>query len=1099
VESVFHYISSPSAAVRLDAACTHVDPFVGDGGILIVGASRAAADELAFRLAERRGGLFDVRRAGFTETALRLARLTLAEAGASPSGALGVEAMTTRVAFDAHRTGALEYFDPVAAMPGFPRAASRTLNELQMAAVSSDALRALGPAGADLARLLDGVDREAERTGTVPRAAALAAAARALRAQPDALGATTLVLLDLAIASTVDEAFVAALVDAATTVIAVSPAGDDRAAAMYRRIAGSGTVARLKPGPTPGPTADPPPALTRLQSFLFSVDPPPVADSDSTVRVFSAPGEGREAVEIARRILDEASRGVRFDQMAVLLRAPHTYFGLIEHAFSRAGVPVWFERGTRRPDAAGRAFLALLACADENLSARRFAEYLSLGQVPISDGDDRAEWSPSIDEVIESLIPSADRPEDGVPLDEAPGPEERDGDRIVAGTLQAPWRWEELLVEAYVIQGLDRWRRRLPGLREEYEVRLRELAEEDPDSPRIAALRRDCDQLKHLEEVALPIVETLNGWRDTVLWSAWLDRLKALAPRVLRQPTRVLRVLGELTPLGNVGPVTLKEVRDVLIGRLRTLTHEPPRRRQGRVFVGTSQAARGRQFRVVFVPGLAERVFPQRLREDALLLDARRRQLGHDLATLQTRADEERLQLRLAVGAASERVYLSYPRVELRESRARVPSFYVLDIERATTGRLPNYSEIADRANREGAASLSWPAPPSPDKAIDDFEHDLAVLRPLLRHRDLAAVGGRARYLIDLNPSLRRSLTERWARFEPRWSKADGLVAPTAEAAAALARHRLAARSYSLTALQRYASCPYQFLLAAIYRLAPLEDPAPLQRLDPLTRGSLFHEIQTKFYRTLQQNGQLPVTEARLSSAKQQLEWAIQQVAGEAANKFAPAIDKVWKDEIALLRQDLLLWVEKLPNDPDWEPQHFEFAFGLPDEPERNRDPASTPSPAVVAGRFQLRGSIDLIERNPRTGALRVTDHKTGRNRTTRATVVQGGRVLQPVLYGIALESIMQATVYEGRLWYCTTAGNFEEHAIPLGETARRSGIEVLEIIDRAVERGPLAARPARDACRWCDFRPICGNEEEWRTARKPSTLEDLDALRRLP
>ena len=1062
---------------------------------LIVGASRAAADELAFEVAELRGGLFGVRRAGFTETAMTLARAALSDAGASPSGALGVEAMTTRVTFDAHRTDALHYFGPVATMPGFPRAAARTLNELQLAGVTADALSQLGAPGADLGRLLDGVDAEAGRAGTVTRAAAFAAATRRLRESPEVLAATALVLLDVAIGSAADEAFVAALVDAAQHVIVLTPAGDERTAAAFARMkaAHPAVVDRTEAVEGDGGA----PALTRLQQSLFSIDQPPLGEADETVRVFSAPGEGREAIEIARRVLKEAARGVPFDQMAVLLRAPHTYVGLLEHAFSRAGIPVWFERGTRRPDAAGRALLALLACADEGLSARRFAEYLSLGQVPVADLVPPDQWSPPTDDLTAGLVPAFDRAEDQAPLDEAPPPGERDGERVVAGTLQAPWRWEELLVEAYVIKGLDRWKRRLPGLRREYDVRLRELSEEDPDSPRIAALRRDCQQLTHLEEVALPIVETLDAWRDSAPWSVWLDRLKALAPRVLRQPARVLRVLGELAPLGNVGPVALKEVRDVLLNRLRTLTHEPPRRRHGRVFVGTCHAARGRSFRVVFVPGLAERVFPQRLREDALLLDSRRRQLAADLATRQTRADEERLQLRLAAGAAAERVYLSYPRVELRESRARVPSFYVLDIERATTGRLPSYSEIADRANREGAASLSWPAPPSPDSAIDDFEHDLATLRPLLQSQDADKVGGRARYLIDLNASLRRSVTERWARFQPRWSKADGLVTPSAEATATLAAHRLTARSYSLTALQRYASCPYQFLLAAIYRLAPLEEPAPLQRLDPLTRGSLFHEIQAAFYRTLQQNDQLPVTAERLSSARQQLEWVIQKVTRDAADKFAPAIDKVWTDEIASLRQDLLLWLEHLPAESDWVPQHFEFAFGLPHE--EGRDPASVTAAAVVDGRFHLRGSIDLVERNPRTGALRVTDHKTGRNRTTRATVVHGGRVLQPVLYGLALESLLPNTVYEGRLWYCTTAGNFDVHAIQLGESARRSGVEVLEILDRAVERGPLAARPARDACRWCDFQAVCGSEEEWRTARKPDTLDDLDALRRLP
>jgi ATP-dependent helicase/nuclease subunit B len=1098
---MFQLLASPSAAARLAAVRTRLAARTADEPAIIVGASRSAADELAFDVARARGGTFVLRRVGFAELALSLALPELARRRSSPSGALGAEAMATRVAFDAHRLDALEYFAPVATMPGFPRAAARTLHELQMSLVPAEALADLDAAGADVGRLLDGVAREAHDVRAATRADVFATATRTLRARPDALEADTLILLDLTLAFPVEEAFVAALVAATATVVATVPEGDARTRDVFRRVMGSRVADRgTADHPQRSLLDDPAPlaSLARLQQYLFATDPPPAGEVDDRVRVFSAPGEGREAVEIARRVLGEAARGVPFDEMAVLLRAPQTYLGLLEHAFSRAGIPCWFERGTRRPDPAGRAFLALLACAHEGLSARRFAEYLSLGQVPVPAQQQTAAWSLPTDDLIESLAVAPDRVEDGTPLEEAPRPEERDRDRIIAGSLQAPWRWEELLVEAYVIRGLDRWRRRLPGLRHEYEMRLREVAEEDADSPRIGALARDVGQLRHLEDVALPIVETLDTWRDRQPWAVWLARLGELAPRVLRQPARVMRVLGELAPLGNVGPVGLDEVQDVLGPRLRTLTHEPPRRRHGHVFIGTCHAARGRSFRVVFVPGLAERVFPQRIREDPLLLDAARRRLDAQLSTLPTRADEERLQLRLAVGAASERLYVSYPRVELRESRARVPSFYVLDIERAISGRLPNYSDVAERANKEGGASLAWPAPADAATAIDDFEHDLAVLRPLLRETDPKQVEGRARYLIDLNASLRRSVTERWARFQPRWSKADGLVAPSPAAVEALAAHRLDARSYSLTALQRYASCPYQFLLAAIYRLAPLEEPAPLQRLDPLTKGSLFHAIQTEFYRTLQKNGQLPVTAARLPAARQQLEWVIASVTSDAAEKLAPAIERVWNDEIAALRQDLLLWIERLPLDVDWVPERFELAFGLPSEV--GRDPASVPDPAVVDGRFRLRGSIDLVERNPRTGVLRVTDHKTGKNRTTRATVVHGGRVLQPVLYGLALEAITGDTVYEGRLWYCTTAGNFEAHAIPLTETSRRNGVEVLEIIDRAVERGPLAARPAHDACTWCDFRVVCGNEEAWRTARKPlAAVSDLDALRRIP
>ena len=79
----------------------------------------------------------------------------------------------------------------------------------------------------------------------------------------------------------------------------------------------------------------------------------------------------------------EAERGVPFDRMAIFVRAPQLYAGLLETALSRAGVPGWYALGTRGPDPAGRAFLALLACAAEQLSARRFSEYLSLAQVPL--------------------------------------------------------------------------------------------------------------------------------------------------------------------------------------------------------------------------------------------------------------------------------------------------------------------------------------------------------------------------------------------------------------------------------------------------------------------------------------------------------------------------------------------------------------------------------------------------------------------------------------------------------------------------------------------------------------------------------------------
>jgi CRISPR/Cas system-associated exonuclease Cas4 (RecB family) len=686
------------------------------------------------------------------------------------------------------------------------------------------------------------------------------------------------------------------------------------------------------------------------------------------------------------------------------------------------------------------------------------------------------------------------------PFTAADEPIDSDDEAVVAGTLRSPWKWEELIVESAVVggrtreEGKSRWRRRLNGLAADFKYRIDELKRDEPESARIARFERDLRNLAHLRQFALPIVDALAEWPDEATWREWIERFGALATRGLRRPARVLQTLADLRPMADVGPVRLEEARDVLHDRLVTLDWEPPARRYGRLFVGTPHQARGRSFRVAFVPGLAERVVPQRPREDPLLLDEARRAIDASLVGQDERGSAERLLLKIGIGAASERLYLSYPRLDVSETRARVPSFYALDVVRAITGRVPDHRVLASEAAEEGGASLSWPAPGNPDRAIDDLEHDLATLKPLLDARDPADVKGHAHYLLGLNESLRRSVISRWARGRTVWSSSDGLIKVAAGTQAALGAQRLRQRPYSLSALQRFAACPYQFLLATIYRLEPWDEPEPLVRMDPLTRGSLFHKAQAEFYRALERDGALPVTRATLASAATTLDAVLDRVASEYAETLAPAIDRVWRDEVDELRRDLGIWVQKAADEQDWRPAYFEFSFGLNDE---GRDPRSLPDPVLVDGRFVLRGSVDLIEHRADFDLLRVTDHKTGRNRSNPDLVVGGGEMLQPVLYSLAIEQALGKTVFEGRLFYATTVGGFVDKPIPINDYTRGQGLQVLEIIDRAVETGFLPAAPKERACTWCDFRPVCGPREEERTKRKArERLADLEALR---
>ncbi|HSF48665.1 MAG TPA: PD-(D/E)XK nuclease family protein, partial [Burkholderiales bacterium] len=822
---------------------------------------------------------------------------------------------------------------------------------------------------------------------------------------------------------------------------------------------------------------------------------------------FSAPGEGRECVEIARRILKEAERGVRFDEMAIVIRSTQQYVGLLEHGLTRAGISAYFERGTRRPDPTGRAFLTLLNCATENFSAKRFAEYLSLAQVPSLDDSGKppltsshSTWVASRDDVFGVLSERApeesEESNDNGNADDRQSPANIHGDQaVVAGTLRAPWKWESLLVESAVIGGSDRWGRRLNGLAAEYDLKIRELTSEEPDSPRITRLERERQNLSHLRGFALPLIEAMSAWPKEATWGDWLERLEKLAPQVVRRPEFVLRVLADLRQMATVGPLTLAEVLDVLADRLTALEVEPPAHRYGRVFVCSPDQVRGRAFRVVFVPGLAERLFPQKLREDPLLLDDLRRKIAAELTLQDDRAEHERLLLRLAVGVATERLYVSFPRIETAEARARVPSFYALEVMRAVTGRIPDHQQLELEASEEANASLAWPAPERPEDAIDDFEHDLSVLRILMRSE--GDVKGHAHYMLRLNDYVRRSASERWARARSPWSPYDGLVRVTETTKPFFQSQRLTARPYSVTALQNYAYCPYRFLLSALYRLEPLEEPEPLERMDPLTKGSLFHEVLAEFFRALEQRKMAIVT-TPTDRVLEVLDATLTRVAADYAELLVPAVDRVWQDEIAAIRTDLHIWARDLAQSTGWEPWLFEFGFGLPGLP--GRDPNSRREPVTIDGRFILRGAIDLVERKPGTKILRVTDHKTSKNRSERGSIIGHGQQLQPVIYSLVVEAATGCTVETARFSYCTTAGEFSEHIVPINERSRGMGIEALEIIDRAVELGRLPPAPAEKACGFCDFLPVCGPNQERRARRKSRDLiADLIELRGRP
>ena len=1045
------FLASHTAAVRLAAAQAWLEKQPSPTPVTVIGETLVGPHELLLNAARTAGAAMGWRRTTLSLLARDITLVPLAESGLAAGDAAARDAMVARtlMRIDPREFGRLAR---VSDTPGFIRAMSRALDELRMAAIEPEAV---DETDADLAAFARAVAAEREGAGLTDRAGLFEAAVEALR-DPE-FGAPgigcPLLILDARIWTEREARFVEALVERSPDAFVTVPEGDRRTLEALRRTG----AAPLDPYRTP---PAPQGAIGRLHAHLFESAPEP-QERDDAVTVFSAPGEGREAVEIARRILALAEAGIPFDRCAILLRQPKDYRPYLEEALARARIQAWFAGGVPRPDPAGRAFMALLRCRAEDYAAVRFAEYVSIGQVPNAPGGADGEAPPRV-----------------------------------------PRRWEALLVEAAVVGGLERWERRLGGLAAELESKRARLARHDPDDPRVERVVRTQGHLAGLKEFALPLLSALSDLPGEARWSEWLPALGELAGLALRHPGNVQTELAGLATMGPVGPVELDEVLRVLRSRLAEVTVPSPAGRYGRVFVGPVDAARGLAFDVVFVPGMAERVFPPKIREHPILLDTVRLALGSGrLPTNADRVASERLAFRLAVGAARRQVVLSYPRIEAMQARPRVPSFYALEAVHASEGRLPGFEELAKRAEDVSDARIGWPAPKSRARAIDEAEYDLAVLDHLGLRGDVAVRA--AGHLLHSNDHLARALRFRAYRWEvSRWTWADGLVQLAEPGAAALAERSPVARPYSVTALQHFAACPYRFYLHSIQGLRPREEPVGIEALDPLQRGSLVHQVQFELLTRLQAESRdgrplLPVDRGNLTHAMDVLEEVLDRVGEDFRDRLVPAIDRVWDDGIEAIRLDLREWLQRESgNRTPFAPWRFELSFGLPPDP--NRDAHSVPEPIELDNGFKLRGAIDLIERTA-DGVLRVTDHKTGRARANPGAVIQGGELLQPVLYGLAAQALFpEDRVQSGRLYYCTTDGEFRDHEVALNERASEAAGLLSEIVLGAFAAGRFPALPREDACRWCDYRSVCGPDEERRVARKPRPVE-LGRLRECP
>jgi ATP-dependent helicase/nuclease subunit B len=1046
-----------TAQARIERAAAFLRALPGRSRTLILAPSLSSATALCHRVLSADDPQAPAIRFGWFRRTLdmfanELAARELAARGWSVLRGLGVEALVARVAHECIERQALVRYHGVASRPGFVRALAATLAELRMAGVEAAPLAEHDP---DLSLLLAGYEEALLAAGLTDRAGLLAVAAGAAASASLPVG-DPLLVLDACLAHVREAELLGALARRASETLLTSVHGDERTRALLEQSLPGARVAQV------APALDSDLELVAARLFEAGAHAGVVPAERGNVAIVSSPGEGREAVELARRVLAAARAGVPFDRMAIALRATATYRAVLEEALSRAQIPAHFADGVERPHPEGRALLALLECARSDLSARAFAEYVSLGVMPPRPGREEGE---------------------------AP--------------VKSPRHWEKLLVNAAVMGGRARWERRLDGLAREL-VHERDLLQKE--EPRWAILDGDLEALEELRAFALPMLDLLAALPRSATWGAWLGALEALARAALGSPDHVCEILSELAPLAPIGPVSLPDVLRLLGRRLPGMLVRSEAAPAGKLFVGAIDDLLGRSFDVVFVPGLAEKLFPPRVLEDPLLPDRVRRVLSRELPCREDAAQRERLLLRSAVGAARRQLVVSFPRFDLVNVRPRVPSFYGLELLRALDGKLPAFDELSRRAHPGAAARMGFPAPERAEDAIDDAEYDLAMLDVLLRAAPEAQRGA-AVYLLRANAHLARALRFRARRWMlGRFTPADGFVA-VSDAERELSRtYATGQKAHSPTALAALAACPYKFFLHAVMRLAPREEVEPQDELDARQRGILVHAVQRGVLAELRERGLLPLAAQRLAEARAILSETFEEEAARAREEFAPAIEGVFRDALRAAESDLEEWLARLVNEPRFVPAHFELGFGVP--ARADHDPASTPDEVLLDNGMRQKGVIDLVERAELDGrvVLRATDFKTGAvpEQLKPGFVTAGGRTLQPILYALSLERLFQgATVAGGRLYFCTSRAGFASHEVRLDEHTRSVARDLAQSSDALILSGFLPAAPALKECERCPFQAVCGPYEELRVASvkrgELARLAPLMHLRNLP
>jgi ATP-dependent helicase/nuclease subunit B len=471
------------------------------------------------------------------------------------------------------------------------------------------------------------------------------------------------------------------------------------------------------------------------------------------------------------------------------------------------------------------------------------------------------------------------------------------------------------------------------------------------------------------------------------------------------------------------------------------------------------QQARGLAFEHVVILGFHEGALPRRGREDPLLSDSQREELGaavsRPIPQKTNLDDEERWLLALALGSARNTIVVSSQRRD-EKGRPRNPSAYARDLQRldpaafASAERVPAHpASAAEYWLRRGGAI-------PPRRALETAALLSAKPREAVaRACEALSIEGAPHALAHLETIERFDATQ--SGFLGESLSFDGLAEPW---------HW---DSYTATGLDKLGRCPLQFFFHEALRVRAAEELDGPDFVDQRMLGIAVHRaLDAAFSEEILSLGD--PSDPRVEQAIRQ---RIVAIAREEFAKLARARLRGFDAVAAALSQ---LWQETIAEAAlaDIKILREEGAT------EILRESAFRTSLRFGAREAAVEGRIDRVART--ADGERVTDYKTGRADVAQKLGLPSilrGKQLQLAIYGLVREAVTGSFPSLELVRVAPQLGVRERDrrkvvAAAKLAPARARLARALETLLTFAEEGKFPITLDDDDCKYCEYRKAC-------------------------